>query len=415
MQTSHPKTLVRALGAAERLMYHYSSAHPRHFCVVAEIKAVKRREDYEAACMAVSRRHPLLNVNVRLDGDGVPSFYASKTSLEPVLTQVRDVGSFAQFVADELVLDFHGTSPLCRIAVFYDGGAATIVLTMHHAIGDGLSGVTLIGDFLEALSGREIGSLPVPPAVEDDLGGREETANAVSEGAEALPPIEQLIGLASQPLWRSFDGDKVTVKTELLSAEHARKLRDLARENKTSVNSVICAAVAIVAARGEGRDTYRILSPVDLRRKFGLDARDSVLRATAGAIALPAHEELWTLARTHIGEMNRLRTTAEIRRTGRMLDQLITPSSDPRVAVGVLGALGYDAVVSNLGVIDIPQEYGDISLEAIWGPIGQARLKRERFFGVSTFAGTLRLIEACPASQELIGSDVVELLASACI
>jgi hypothetical protein len=97
-----------------------------------------------------------------------------------------------------------------------------------------------------------------------------------------------------------------------------------------------------------------------------------------------------------------------------MLDQLITPSSDPRVAVGVLGALGYDAVVSNLGVIDIPREYGDISLEAIWGPIGQARLERERFFGVSTFAGTLRLIEACPVSQELIGSDVVELLASAC-
>jgi hypothetical protein len=395
-------------------MYHYSTAHPRHFCVVAEIKAVKTREEYEAACMAVSQRHPLLNVNVRFNDNGIPCFYASDTHLQPVLRQVNDVGSFTQFVADELLLDFLGTSPLGRIAIIYNGGGATIVLTMHHAIGDGLSGVSLISDFLKGLSGSEIGSLPVPAAVEDVLGPPEGSDSAVGEGADALPPVEQLIGLASQPLWRSFDGDKVTVKTEVLSATHVHKLRNLARKNETSVNSVICAAVAIVAARGEGRDTYRILSPVDLRRKFGLDARDCVLRATAGTIALPAHEELWTLARTHIEEMNRLRSTAEIQRTGRMLDQLITPSSDPRVAVGVLGALGYDAVVSNLGVIDIPREYGDISLEAIWGPIGQARLERERFFGVSTFAGTLRLIEACPVSQELIGSDVVELLASAC-
>ncbi|MDM9648347.1 hypothetical protein [Rhizobium sp. S163] len=411
---SHPKTLVRELGASERLMYHYSVDHPRHFCVVAEIEALKLRHDYEAACEALRRRHPLLNITLLSNDAGVPGFYASEAPIEPILRHASSKEPWTDFVANELISDFPVSSPLCRIAILCEEAAATIVLTMHHAVGDGLSGIALIEDFLTALSGLDIGELQVPLAIEDALRETDAELLTANKGTLALPSVEQLVGLAAQPLWRPFDGDQVVVKTETISPGYVHQLRGRAKANGTSFNSAICAAVAIVAARRERRENYNVLSPIDLRRKFGLDLRDCVLRATAGTVTLPTDQDIWSVARCHIEDMNRLRTTGAILQTGHMLERLITPSCDPRVASGVLGALNYDAVVSNLGVVEVPQQYGDIRLAALWGPAGQARLKRERFFGVTTFAGTLRLIEACPASQELICTDVIELLINAC-
>lgn len=45
---------------------------------------------------------------------------------------------------------------------------------------------------------------------------------------------------------------------------------------------------------------------------------------------------------------------------------------------------GYDLLVSNLGCLNIPQQYGHLQLAAIYGPSATTHVKSDRFVGVAT-------------------------------
>ncbi|WP_064692710.1 hypothetical protein [Rhizobium aegyptiacum] len=112
----------------------------------------------------------------------------------------------------------------------------------------------------------------------------------------------------------------------------------------------------------------------------------------------------------HRDQINQLRGLQRIRSFNLALDKLLHPRADARLASGLLGSMCYDAVVSNLGRASMLERVGDVELESVWGPVGQARLKEERFVGVVTAADALRLIEARPTRQPSLLDPLVNNL-----
>ena len=71
-------------------------------------------------------------------------------------------------VESELSLPFSTfPGPLMRATVLPASDGASIVLTFHHAIVDGLSGTRILHDFMRALAGDRLEVLPPPPLLEE--------------------------------------------------------------------------------------------------------------------------------------------------------------------------------------------------------------------------------------------------------
>jgi hypothetical protein len=56
------------------------------------------------------------------------------------------------------------------------------------------------------------------------------------------------------------------------------------------------------------------------------------------------------------------------------------------------GAFARDLMVSNLGQIPYESEFGELRLEAIWGPTALQGLEGEQNVGVATTNGAIRLL-----------------------
>lgn len=406
----HPK--LRGLGGAERLMYHYSKAHPRHFCIVAQIKAKRSADDYRRTLRAVQWRHQLLRSGIGEDALQGPFFFGVAMA-EPLMLSRVSQFAWVDRVKTELETNFEDGGGLFRAVVLHDDVGADFVLTFHHAIADGMSGTAIAEDLMKALAGRALEPLGVPSSLENfnSLYHGMELPDDL-RGPSLLGDRAMMLAQADRPLWRQFENDSVSISTATIEADVIGVLRQLCREMGTTVNSAICTAIALVGCKVENRSEYKILSAIDVRPILDLDYERCALRAVAAthSIHKPDTEDFWIAARAHSEMVKGSREKARIVETSRMLDRLIPPTCDPRIASGLLGSLGYDAVVSNLGNLSIRLRIDDVQLSALWGPVGQARLKSERFLGVATTRNVMRMLEATPTYQRPLLSDLKQCL-----
>jgi hypothetical protein len=136
------------------------------------------------------------------------------------------------------------------------------------------------------------------------------------------------------------------------------------------------------------------------------------MRAYASPITISnlRTDRFWETCRRHTSQVNAFRNVKAFQASTRDLSELLRSDDDPQVAAGLLGSLNNNAVVSNLGVSSLPQRIGDIHIEGVWGPAGQARMTDERFIGVVTYGGVLRLLEAIPSYKQTVIEALVDRL-----
>ncbi|WP_230534507.1 condensation domain-containing protein [Microvirga roseola] len=400
-------------------MYDYSSYHPRHFCVVAELAVSRTENDYRIALQAVQARHPSLSALIARDSRNVPHFVSASHHIEPSILP-RDQGpDWREIIERELVQDFLEGEPLARATVLYTPDEATIILTFHHAIADGIAGVFIIEDIMRALAGRDLGKLQVPASLDDRaMALRQEPSTIVDRGSSNLEHIGEqiLIESAGKPLWRSFATDRVITNTIALDTRFLDRARQLSRSHGTTIHGAICTALAVAASQVEGSSEYTILNPINSRSALGFQDRGCVMLASAATHSIPETTlaTFWQRARQYTNDVAASRSRENLLAGVRMLQDRLPPDGDQRLACGLMGAFPYDAVVSNLGKLEIQDRIDDVDLRGFWGPSGQARLRRERFIGVATTNNVIRLVEAAPAFQPPLLQSLKAVLVEAC-
>jgi hypothetical protein len=275
------------------------------------------------------------------------------------------------------------------------------MITCHHSIGDGLSTIYLIRDILQEIStpGRTHEILPERLSWEELIPFSKKgsiNSNAIAKTAPT-PKIN--------PSNAGIDRNRVSNKKEIqesqrssilhwnFSREETSAFVSGCRKQQTSIQSALCAAFLLTIAEQMNypeAEIHKCLSPCNVRKylvpeigeDFGLYISSLLTTHT-----LKPETNFWDLTREikhQLHEWTAGKLFEDIPRSRTFL----STQPDPQKVYDQINNI--KLVVTNLGSLNIPQEYGSLSLEAIYGPIVQSS-ENAKIVGVITLGDKMFL------------------------
>jgi hypothetical protein len=96
------------------------------------------------------------------------------------------------------------------------------------------------------------------------------------------------------------------------------------------------------------------------------------------------------------------------------MHQVMKQGIDIPTAAAMAAQGAHDIMLTNLGTLGYQTDFGDLQLEAVWGPAVSARLVNAHTIGVATTNGSIRLLQTTFAPVGSLLETVEEILVTAC-
>jgi NRPS condensation-like uncharacterized protein len=404
--------MYRPLGANERIFWSYQQIRSMHFVITANIIGTLHLKELQQALAKVQQRHPLLNVQIILDQSEIPWFAENSIQIPVRFLERHSPQQWRDEVERELASPFDwNEAPLIRVVLLQGNDASDLLITCDHSIADGMSGIFLLRDILQAVE------LP------------DETLTALSPQQNYERLITQYDKNLQAP---SFEPSLSDTKTKQglpenahprlhawsLSAVDTISLVSKCKKAGTSVHAAICAAFLLaIAEQGTPKINLRepavlkCLSPINVRKFLPTIDEDFGFYFTTIVTTddITADSSLWELARSVKDQLNQ-RINPE---------QIFAPIPDAEAFVSTLPSHAdtlslmetvndYDVLVSNLGRLTIPQKYGELELAAVYGPSLMSHIDQDLVVGVTTLDN--QMFFSLVYSEFNISNSQVEIL-----
>lgn len=382
-------TLVRPLGAAERLFYRYSERNPAHFSIVAEFGVVLAEKPLRAALAAVLRRHPLLSVHVEDHPGSRLGFYRA-ADVAPVELTVRRGPELAwqAAAAEELTRPFdRSRAPLIRALLLQSAWRSALLLTFDHTVADGISSTVVLRDVIAALNGAALTSLPVPQPQEQIVAEVLHSAGPPDPTAPADPRM------TTPSVLRPFDGSLTNVRTMAMTHADTARLVARCRAERTTVHAALVVAKCRVRATDRGEEFIRVLSPMNLRPILGIEGGCVMCIVPTATGHTPWDgTPFWAQARATTAHLRVARSAGGIRAAATDLEQIITVDAETAQAEELFGRISpWEIMITNLGVQNLDGAR-PLRPTAVWGPVVLSQTDGEYLTGVTTYEGRLRMV-----------------------
>ena len=369
-------------------------------------------------------RHPLLAVRVEIEDDGTGWYLANGVPpIEVQLEPRQDEQQWLQRVKQEFRTPFPlERGPLVRCALIHSPDVSEIVLCGHHAICDGMSLAYLLRDVLGLVgcAGRGDMELLHPPAI---------NSSTVPAPPRSNPILRFMMGMINRKwakkgirfgeaemrqmhgaFWKANADAKVLAWT--LNPASTSALAQRCRAEGVTVNTALWTGFLAAQhdVQGKGR-RYRQRSAlaVSTRDKLTVPVGEAFgFYAASLTVNLPysSSDRFWDSARrTHA------RIARELSKTNlfRMLTaEAVHPTLQDSLYFRKYGLLDdsmpdrllrkmewhevrYGYALPNVGRLDIPTTYGQLQIEAVYGPSFYSDVD-EKVVGVITVGGRLSCI-----------------------
>ena len=379
----------RSLGALETLLWLANQKSPKHFVIAAEISGEASDLAWRSAIAEAQARHPLLRAAITSVDGRAPAFRLRPDTIPFKTVHEPREDRVARYIENELATPFvEGNAPLIRCSLLRHRHSATLVITTHHAIGDGLSVVYLIRDILSALSGERLGAISLPASQEEFL--------------QASPPAEAPRSPFSRPrvgtIERRHRGD-LRVETRVLPAELGEKLRDQARANGSSVHAALMAAIVMEGAARAlhlAETPVNVMSPVNIRGFLDRGDAFAISFATAtGDLDTTMPGGFWAVARRANAISEPLRSAEGLSAFAGALKGFIGtgPGVDDAVELE-RHVFPIDFMISNLGVLPFPAQFGPFEIRSLFGPSMILGMEGENMIGIAAVGSTIHLTQS---------------------
>ncbi|BBX64269.1 peptide synthetase [Mycobacterium saskatchewanense] len=383
-------TLVRPLGATERLFYRYSQRNRSHHLIIAEFNEVLTANRLEPALHAVQRRHPLLSAHVE-DRPNTRLTFCRAATISPIDLTIRRNSNapWQASAAKELNQLFdRSRAPLMRASLLQGLAGCALLLVFDHTIADGISSVMVLRDLVAALNGETLSQLPTPHPQELQI------AKALREIAPFEPselPDDPRMGAPVSI--RPFDGRLRNLHALALSDGDTAKLVERCRAERTTVHAAIVTATSRIRAAKRGEDFVRVQTPISLRPAIGIGGDCAVCLQFACTGSTPlGGEPFWDQARATAAHLATARSARGILTTSLATQQALTVDAEVVDAEQIVRHAGpSEMTVTNLGVQNL-ESVGPLRPTAVWGPVAQSQVDDEYVTGVITYAGRLRMV-----------------------
>ncbi|MBY3418318.1 hypothetical protein HFN87_34365 [Rhizobium laguerreae] len=384
-----PYTL-RRLDGLEKAFWLLNQNRSTHFCTIAEIEGTFKPGVWHGAAEHIGRQLVFASAQIRVFEDGHPIFEIGEPRGIPLSLVDADPRQWTDRVEEELSHPIDASvDPLIRMVIVSDGSRSTLILTMHHSVGDGPSAVHLIRDLLRAASGHVV-------VVAADLRSLEQAVDDLSLPIKSFPPV-RTDALFPPPSYRSAEINRPQVRLDSISSGAVTALRAIARDHGTTLHGALSAAAARAFAALRPQHAVippRVFSPIDARRRLLNSAEN--LGAYINAVTvdtLKFSNEFWEDARqfsSKVGVFNDPDVLAfGIRGVRAALAGNPTAAETASVWASVYGA---EILMTNLGALDVPSAYGNVKLTGLWGPAVSTGISHEQTLGIASLEGTLRIL-----------------------
>ena len=413
--------VLRPLGSLEEFLWLIDQNRPVHFALAAQVQGPTTVERWRDALDLVQLRHPLLSVRIETNGNSRPHFRRETAARIPLrVAQENDVAQrWESEIELELSIPFNARqAPLVRAVLLHEANQAVFILVAHHSIADGLSIAFVIRDLLQALSGNPIDLLPVLPAHEEILGViRSDGLQAEpSKESNSTPPARPATYIRKEDLRPRIKG---RIKGLRLTPELTGKLIERARQEGATVHGALSSAVTLAywQTNPELREEQiRICSPTDTRKLLGL-GEDCAVLISARVVAIEPHAStaFWDIARRSMVGLAGAQTLKGIFASRNALHRTVKDGIDiPTAAAICAHAFAHEIRLTNLGNLPYGTEFGELKLQAVWGPSVSARFEGALTIGVATTNGALCLLETRVGSSASLLETAEQILLSAC-
>ncbi|KST63732.1 condensation domain-containing protein [Mastigocoleus testarum] len=436
--SSRKTSICRPLGAWEKLFWLSSQAHPAHVGLTAKIRGEFSIEQLKKTLTQVQQRHPLLRVRIAFDQTQQPWFVEDPAEIPLRIVARQGEQHWQQEIKKELSEPFVCTqAPLLRIVLLHSPNISELLLICDHCICDGISTILLTRDILQLLATPDtflepLSIIPatdnlIPSKVDDNiLSGNSEFTNTSwieqsSLNVQLLPqsPISPMSAkdnhLSSETLSRLKFGSLSPKTTKLLICR--------CKEESTTIYGAICAAFSLAIARqnpSEEKHTLQCFSAINIRQylkpmvgeNFGYYAHGiSIFQSFS------TNEDLWEIARSFKNKLKEEMIPKKIFEDILQMQEWMSKNPTlTQVQQGITEHLDGALSVSNLGRLQFPTQFGNLQLEAMYGPIGILPGGNQWLVGSVTVGEQLFLTLTLPNSSislagvENILEDAINLL-----
>jgi hypothetical protein len=409
MNTAARTADPRRLGALEELVWLYDQASPFHFVMGATFVGVGTAAPWREVLEVLQWRHPLLRVRIEREASAHPTFVTDEVADIPLRMSDADIG-WAGEMSRELQMPFdHRNAPLIRAVVCGDRTGCTLLLTVHHAIADGISLTWVFRDVLLLLSGQKLEPLAAPVSQDEILGN---AFRAVPEKPARAVPAVTAIGGAFR--------ERLQVQHRLLSRDVTTALAEKARSEGTTVFGALSAA-AILGGRSLSNrwrtEAVRFLCPVSSRRHAEVQ---EVVRAYFNIVPIHLAAELsfdlWELARYCKKAVLPAQSREGAKAMAQQLAGLLETGPGPAAVSDFMhDHFASHGSLSSIGAIPYATRGRDVELTAIWGPALSTGVDGEQYLGAVTLNGKLHLTNTSSLPIGGLLSEMEAILAGACL
>ncbi len=364
--------IKRKLMMVERIMY-VDPETPVNCIFAAKIKGELPEQNFKTALEKIQQKHALLRVVIDSKTEKYP-FFIEEKEIAPIPLRIVERKTDQDWLTESQkewkILFEEEKTPLARVVWVKGQDVSEVFWTIPHCISDGTTGVTLMKELLQLLDNPALELEPYEPftSVDEFLPSNFNVKSKKFKAKLYLAFARFFFMLQQKSKKRNLGQDYVL--HQKLDPATTAQITERCKANGVSVHALLCSAFMQAFQEVKGKEAKgKVISPVDVRH-FIPEIKEDHLFAFAPTVDLAIKKgssDLLSNAK-HIKE-------DLVQKIGKMearellwMGEQMHPIVDRMISMLKSSNGGHDVTLSNMGRINIPNEYKNFSIDTIFSP-----------------------------------------------
>ncbi|OCA77048.1 hypothetical protein BBI01_00865 [Chryseobacterium artocarpi] len=364
--------IKRKLMMVERIMY-VDPETPVNCIFSAKIKGELPEQNFKTALEKIQQKHALLRVVIDSKTEKYP-FFIEEKEIAPIPLRIVERKTDQDWLTESQkewkILFEEEKTPLARVVWVRGQDVSEVFWAIPHCISDGTTGVTLMKELLQLLDNPALELEPYEAftSVDEFLPSNFNVKSKKFKAKLYLTFARFFFMLQQKSKKRNLG--KNYVLHQKLDPATTTQITQKCKANGISVHALLCSAFMQAFQEVKGKEAKgKVISPVDVRH-FIPEIKEDHLFAFAPTVDLAIKKGSSDL-------LNNAKQIKEdlVQKIGKMearellwMGEQMHPIVDRMISMLKSSNGGHDVTLSNMGRINIPNDYKNFSIETIFSP-----------------------------------------------
>lgn len=356
----------------ERIMY-VDPETPVNCIFAAKIKGELLEQNFKTALEKIQQKHALLRVVIDSKSEKYP-FFIEEKEIAPIPLRIVERKTDQDWLTESQkewkILFEEEKTPLARVVWVRGQDVSEVFWAIPHCISDGTTGVTLMKELLQLLENPALELEPYEAftSVDEFLPSNFNVKSKKFKAKLYLTFARLFFMLQQKSKKRNLGKDYVL--HQKLDPTTTAQITERCKANGVSVHALLCSAFMQAFQEVKGKEAKgKVISPVDVRH-FIPEIKEDHLFAFAPTVDL-------AIKKGNSDLLNNAKQIKEdlVQKIGKMearellwMGEQMHPIVDRMISMLKSSNGGHDVTLSNMGRINIPNDYKNFNIETIFSP-----------------------------------------------